>query len=297
MSPAPEKPLTVRELLTRTTEYLGGKGIPKPRVDAEWLLAEALDTDRLGLYLEHDRLPSDDQIGRLREMVRRRGGREPLQYILGWVQFHKINLDIGPGALCPRPETEVLVECALKRIEGVENPVVVDVGTGGGPIACAIAAARNDATVHATDVSPEALEWARRNVRNLKLTERVHLYEGDLAAPLKDVLAPGTCDLFTSNPPYVSTLARGELQPEVNEYEPPVALYSPGPRGTEIYPRLIAQAAELLKPGGAMVLEIAAGRHEDIREMIGASGLFGEIVFTPDLAGILRVAEASRTTA
>lgn len=275
-------PWTVRRLLTSTADFFTRKGIVKPRVEAEWLLAEVLGTDRLGLYLDHDRVPSADERARLREMVRRRGAREPLQHILGRAPFHRIELAIGPGAFCPRPETEILVDRALERLEEVQSPkvrdsgaehgakrIVVDLGTGSGAIACALAAACPDAFVYAVDLSPEALRWAARNVEQLALTDRVRLYEGDLTAPLAGILDPAGCDLVVANPPYVPVTERGRLPPEVEWFDPPLAVFSTGPAGTEIYPRLIAEAVKLLKAGGWLLVEVGAGQAQTVARLMG----------------------------
>ena len=218
---------TVRELLGPTREYLESKGVRSPRLDAEYLLAHVLGIKRLELYLDHDRPLEPAEVDRLRELVRRRGRREPLAYVLGSWGFYGLELRCDPRALVPRPETEVLVEHCLHLLEGADAPRIVDVGTGTGAIALALATRLPAATVTAIDVSPDALALAAENAAANGLADRVELLEGDLLAPV----AGRRFDLVVSNPPYVA--AEAEVDPEVDGYEPAaLAVYAgrPGPR-------------------------------------------------------------------
>ncbi len=293
-------PWSVRRLLAWMTEFFGGKGILKPRVDAEWLLAHVLGVERLALYMDAEREPDAPRLAELRELVKRRGRREPLQYLTGRCAFHEVELQIGPGAFIPRPETEILVQRALARLEenekpkgdGPARPLIVDIAAGCGCIACALAVARPDAVVQATDISPAALQWAQSNIESLGLDGRVILHEGDLAAPLDQVIEAATVDLLVSNPPYVAQHERDGLPPEVH-FDPPEALFA-GPDGTDLYPRLVDAAKGLLKPGGWLLVEIGATQADAVRGIIASAGGFGQITLTQDLAGLDRVLEARR---
>lgn len=293
-------PWSVRRLLAWMAEFFGSKGIRKPRVDAEWLLAHVLGVERLALYMDVEREPDAPQLTALRELVKRRGRREPLQYLTGHCAFHGVELQIGPGAFIPRPETEILVQRALARLEenektkkdGPARPLIVDIGAGCGCIACALAVARPNAAVQATDNSAAALQWAQTNIESLGLDGRVTLHEGDLAAPLDQVIEAATVDLLVSNPPYVARHERDDLPPEVH-FDPPEALFA-GPDGTDLYPRLVDAGKGLLKPGGWLLVEIGATQADAVRGIIASAGGFGQITLTQDLAGLDRVLEARR---
>ena len=232
---------TVRELLGPARDYLEQKGVPSPRLDAEYLLAHVLAVDRLALYLDHDRPLEPAEVDRLRELVRRRGRREPLAYLLGSWSFYGLDLACDSRALVPRPETEVLVERCLALLAGVEAPRIVDVGTGTGAIALALASRLPAAAVSAIDVSPGALALAAENAAANDLAERVELLEGDLLAPV----AGRELDLVASNPPYVAPGA--DVDPEVADYEPAVAVYAED-GGRAILERLASDALRRARP-------------------------------------------------
>jgi len=215
------------------------------------------------------------------ELLRRRESREPLAYILGEWGFRRLTLKVDPRVLVPRPETEVVVERALVHLRGLEEPRVLDVGTGSGAIALAIADEHPGARVTAVDSSPDALDVARENARKAGLDDRVQLSEHDL----KDGLPLGAFDLVVSNPPYVAPDEILELEPEVRHWEPRSALVGQG-----IAEQVAAAARSALRPEGWLVLETAAGTTERLVERIELLG-FGFVTVTPDLAGIDRVVE------
>ena len=277
---------TVRELLGPAREYLEGKGVPSPRLDAEYLLAHVLAVKRLDLYLDHDRPLEPAEVDRLRELVRRRGKREPLAYVLGSWSFYGLELHCDERALVPRPETEVLVERCLALLDGKEQPVIVDVGTGTGAIALALAARVPGAVVTATDLSPGALALAAENAAANGLDGRVEFAEGDLLEPV----AGRRFDLVASNPPYV---AQGqEVDPEVAEYEPALAVYAEHD-GRAILERLAADAPDVLLPGGSLAVEVAEGQAAWLAEHLGTLG-YREALITRDLRGVERIVEAQR---
>jgi release factor glutamine methyltransferase len=271
--------VTLAEVLGAAVENLHGKGVDSPRVDAELLLAKALGLSRVELYTHHDRPLTEAEQARVRALVERRGRREPLAYILGEWGFRRLILRTDARALVPRPETEIVVDRALAVLEGVDQPRIVDVGTGTGAIALALAQERPDAQVTATDASPDALALAQENAERLGLAIEL------VQAPLLDGLA-GPFDLVVSNPPYVGAEEIGTLQPEVRDWEPRAALLDRGQTAA------LAQAARrVFSPRGWILLEV----HE--REAKTVAGLLGELGYAAatisrDLAGCERVVEA-----
>jgi release factor glutamine methyltransferase len=272
--------VTVGEVLRRATEYLAGKGVESPRLDAEHMLGKVLGLSRIELYMHHDRPLEDSERDEFRELVRRRGDREPLAYVLGEWGFRRLTLKTDRRALVPRPETEVVVERCLALLDG-GTPRVLDVGTGTGAIALAIADELPSARVTAMDVSEDALSLARENLELTGINGRVRLVEHDLTSGL----GAGDFDLVVSNPPYVEPEELPTLQPEVRDWEPHVALVASG--ATE---KLAQAATEALRPGGWLVLEVAAGAGERVERLFSDLG-FEDVAITPDLAGRDRVAE------
>jgi release factor glutamine methyltransferase len=275
---------TVRELLGRTREYLEQKGVPSPKVDAEYLLAHVLAVKRLELYLDHDRPLEPAEVDRLRELVLRRGKREPLAYVLGSWSFYGLDLRCDARALVPRPETEVLVERCLALLDGTGASTIGDVGTGTGAIALALAARLPDASVTAIDLSPDALALAAENAAANGLAERVELLAGDLLAPV----AGRQFDLVASNPPYVAP--GDEVDPEVAGHEPALAVYAEDD-GRAILERLAVDARTVLSPGGHLAVEVGEGKAPWLAERLAALGYVASEV-TRDLRGVERVVTA-----
>ncbi len=280
--------MTAAALLEEAATALAAAGVPDPRWDAERLLRHVLGWDRAALVADpaHPVAPGDAT--RLRSLVARRASREPLQHILGVQAFWKHEFLVTPAVLVPRPDTEVLVETALRLVEGERRPVVVDVGTGSGCIALSIAAERPDAVVHATDVSPSALEVAVLNARRLGLEGRVAFHLGHLLGPLCGLEGggPAPC-LVVSNPPYVDPAERDRLAPEVRDHEPALALFPPGD-ALSVYRALAPAAAGLLARGGALAVEIGPLLAPGVREILESAGFEG-VAVVPDLAGRPRV--------
>ncbi|HYX77103.1 MAG TPA: peptide chain release factor N(5)-glutamine methyltransferase [Gaiellaceae bacterium] len=274
--------MTLGGALARATARLAEAGVDSPRLEAELLLARACDDcARALLYAELDRELTQEQEDAFGANVERRERREPLAYILGEWGFRRLTLKTDRRALIPRPETEIVVERALEHLQGIDEPRVLDVGTGTGAIALAIADEVPDARVTAIDVSPDALALARENLELARVNGRVRLVEHDLTFGLGDA----DFDVVVSNPPYVEPDELPMLQPEVRDWEPHVALVASG--ATE---QLAAAAREALRPGGWLVLETAAGAGERIERLFRKLG-FEEVAITPDLAGRDRVAE------
>ncbi|HXV95113.1 MAG TPA: peptide chain release factor N(5)-glutamine methyltransferase [Gaiellaceae bacterium] len=261
---------------------LEAAGVPSPRVDAELLVAGVLGVSRSELYVS-DRALGEAELARLGELVARRRAREPLAYVLGEWGFRRLLLSVDARALVPRPETEVVVERCLAGLRGIAEPRVLDVGTGTGAIALAIADEHPGARVVAVDRSEDALALARENLERTGLGDRVELRQGDLLAGLE-----GPFDLVVSNPPYVPREEYPELQPEIRLYEPYEAVV-----GDHVWERIARAALGVLPPGGRLVLECGDGQAAEVAEGLAALGYEG-VLRTPDLAGRDRAVEAHR---
>ncbi len=276
------------EVLTRTEGYLRGRGVPSPRLEAELLLCHVLDLPRLELYLLHDRPLREAELEALRALVRRRGQREPLDWILGRKAFHDLELSLEPGVLVPRPDTETLVEAALAWIpEGPDPVYVADVGCGSGAVGLAVARARPHVRVYATDIDEIALRVARANVERLELGDRVAVLRGDLLAP---VPADRPIDWVLSNPPYVASGDLPDLEPEVSQWEPRRALDG-GADGLDVYRRLVPEAARRARSG--LLVEVGQGQAGRVSGLFRRAGLTGLETWR-DLAGIQRVVGGRR---
>ena len=269
--------MTLGEVLRGATDYLAARGVENPRLDAEHLLSRALDLTRLELYTQHDRPLTEAERSAARELVQRRGQREPLAYVLGDWDFRRLTLATDARALVPRPETEIVVERCLALLEGIEAPRVIDVGTGSGAIALALKHERPDARVTATDVSAAALALARENAERLGL--EVTLVEADLLAGVT-----GSFDLVVSNPPYVLADELPGLEPEVRDWEPELALLAAGQTA-----RLAEAARGLLD--GWLVLEVHERLAGETAERLTNLG-YRAATISLDLGGRERVVEA-----
>jgi len=279
-------------LLRTAIGRLRRAGLAMARQDAERLLAEAIGTTRLGLYLEPDRVIPPEPLEEFRRLLDRRVLHEPLQYLVGWEEFRGLRLRVGPGVFIPRPETELVVERALALLP--DRPArTVDLGTGSGAIALALAAARPAVRVWAVERSAEARAWAEANVAGLGLGDQVVLLAGDLWAPLRGLGLEGTVDLVVSNPPYIPAEQLAELPEEVRAHEPLEALDG-GPGGLALHRRILEGAPALLRPGGVLLLEIGEGQTAPLAELAAAGGVFEAPAFHRDLVGIERVLEARR---
>jgi release factor glutamine methyltransferase len=277
-----EGPLSLGEVLRRSTDHLAAKGCETPRLDAELLLAHALVMKRIDLYMAFDRPMVSAELDAARALVARRAGREPVQHILGEWGFRRLTLSVDGRALVPRPETEVVVERCLALLAGCESPRVLDVGTGTGAIALAIADEHTGARVTGIDVSPDALALARENVERTGI--EIELAEHDLYAGLPI----GPWDLVVSNPPYIAASEADALAPEVRDWDPHVALFAEDAVGA-----VARGAVPVLRDGGALVLEVGDGQTAEVAALLGELG-FRDVRVTPDLAGRERVVEGLR---
>ena len=263
---------TLQDLVRRSAEFLEGKGITNGRREAEWIFAETLGLTRLELYTQFERPLDTDEVGRLRALVTRRGKREPLAYVLGNQPFRDLVLQVGPGVLTPRPETEELVGLILKevpaRMESGTAPCILDIGTGSGCIALALKKSRPAATVEATDASPAALAQARANAERLNLTVTFH--HGHLASHLA-----GPYAIIVANLPYIGEHELADCDPEL-VHEPREALFS-GPDGLTLIRELLSDLRRIA-PGGICWLEHGWRQGPAIRDLATAAGLSSTLI-------------------
>jgi release factor glutamine methyltransferase len=272
----------VRNTLALVTERLAAAGCESPRIDAEILVAHVLGTTRSALSLDSERELTSSEAASLDVLVRRREAREPLAYVVGEWGFRRLTLTVDSRVLVPRPETEVVVERCLALLAGQDEPRVLDVGTGSGGIALAVADEHPGARVTGVDTSKGALEVTGAN--RLRTGVAIELREWDLYRGLPD----GPWDLVVSNPPYVLPEEIDGLQPEVRDWEPREALVGLG--ATEAVAR---GAPDVLREGGALVLEVAAGDADRVSRLLGDLG-YVDVVTTQDLVGRDRVVEGVR---
>lgn len=285
---------TVGRLLEWTTEYLGGHGVDSPRLDAEVLLAGALDCRRIDLYTRFAEEPEESPRRTFRQWVRRRAAGTPVAYLVGHREFYSLSFQVTPDVLIPRPETELLVIALLdlaKRLPVGQPIAIADVGTGSGIVAVCAARHLAAAGVTAIDICPKALKVAKANAAEHDVARRIEFIESDLFAA---VPAERRFDFVVSNPPYVSAAELADTLPvDVRNYEPHIALLG-GPQGVEIIERLVPAAAERLHPGGHLLMEVSPMVHDAVRAILEADGRFelGETI--KDLARLPRVVQAKR---
>lgn len=285
--------MTILDVLRRSTDFLAERGVESPRLQVELLLSHVLKLPRLKLYLQFDRVLTDTELAPLRELVKRRGQREPLQHITGTAAFLGHELKVTRDVLVPRPETEVLAQLALARLSEhppdaaeASPPRVLDFGTGSGCLAIAMAAGCVSAEVHALDKSPAALALARENAALNQVAGRITFHEGDGFAALA-LTQPGPFDLIVTNPPYIPSAEIATLDPEVREFDPMLALDG-GADGLDCYRTLAAQAGAWLKPGGWLLAEFGDGQSAALTELFRLNGWRLEGV-EKDLSGRERV--------
>lgn len=277
--------MTLQEWVDKGAELLrAGPHPERARMDAELLLRHLLQQERAALLARWKERLHENEIARFVDLLERRKAGEPVQYIIGEAAFYGLSFRVTRDVLIPRPETEFLVEKVVGLCQGLPRPRIVDVGTGSGAIAVALAHDLPEAQVTAIDLSAAALAVAQENASRNGVGDRIRFLRGDLLAPV----AAECFDLVASNPPYVATADRGTLAVEVREFEPGTALFA-GVDGLSIYKRLIPQAADALISGGHVVLEIGYGQQQALGDLLRESG-FRDVEFVPDLQGIARVA-------
>ena len=289
---SPGDPWTILRMILWSAEYLTEKGVEAGRLDAEWLLSTALGVDRLQLYLQYDRPLSPEEREAFKPLLRRRASREPLQYIIGRSAFRQLELKTDPRVLIPRPETEVLVQEVLDWASAAGKSLgrVWEMGTGTGAVALSLAVEGACTTIVATDSSPDALSVAADNAERYDVSGLVEFREGSLFEPLEE---GEEFDVIVSNPPYIAEGEKGELQPEVRDWEPPEALFA-GEDGLDVIRQLVAGAPEHLLAGGFLALECGLGQAERIATDLNGTGAFAAVRIRPDLTGRPRFVIAER---
>jgi release factor glutamine methyltransferase len=278
---------TIREVLDWTTQDFAGRGIASPRLDAELLVAKALGTDRVGLYLDLNRPLVDQERSAIRPLVARRREREPVAYILGHRDFYGRRFKVTPDVLIPRPDTETLVEHALECIPEDAPCRVLDVGTGSGAIAVTIAAERPLAQVTATDISEAALTIASENAERLEVAGRIRFDRANLLS------GAGQYDVIVSNPPYITVSDMKTLQAEVREYEPVTALEA-GEDGLDVVRALLATAEPVTANGAQMLIEVGSGQAAAVVDFAAEHNAWRLVAVYPDLNRIERVVHLRR---
>ncbi|MCX6344696.1 MAG: peptide chain release factor N(5)-glutamine methyltransferase [Armatimonadetes bacterium] len=264
---------------------LADAGVESPLLDAQLLMAHAINGSRLGVIAHPERAMSVSEYEQYVEAINKRADRCPLAYILGHREFYGIDMIVGSGVLIPRQETELLVDECIARLRGKQNCIIADIGVGSGAIAVALAANIGDAKVYGTEISADALKVAQANIEKHGLSDQIVLLTGDFALPI--IEADLLCDAIVSNPPYIPSKDIESLEPEVKFYEPLLALDG-GEDGLSAYRRLYPECFGILEDGGFLMFEIGIGEADCVREIAENAG-YGAIEVLCDLAGIERV--------
>ena len=279
---------TIQRLLAWTTDFFRERGIESPRLDAEVLLSALLGRDRMYLYVHFDEPLEPEELARFRGYVKERAAHVPLAYVLGQREFMGLDFRVTRDTLIPRPDTEILAQCAVDflraRLEAGATATIADIGTGTGAIALSTLHYTEGTRADAVDISPAAAAVARENAEMLGLTERIDIHVGDLLAPL----AGRRYDMILSNPPYIPTADIAGLMPEVRSYEPHLALDG-GTDGLNIYRRLMADAPALLNEGGAIAVEVGIDEAAAVAALAMAHSRIVRTETLKDLGGIERV--------
>jgi len=287
---------TVRRLLEWTSPFFERKGIDSPRLSAELLLAHVLAVPRIKLYTDYERILDPKHLSAYRELVRRAAEEEPVAYLTGRAHFFNLEFHVTRDVLIPRPDTETLVENVIQLIRrqpGLEAPRILDLCTGSGCIAAAIAHNIKEAVIVATEISEPAVAIARDNLGRLGLAERVTVEQGDLFEPLDRLVDRYPFHLLVANPPYIPSGQIPQLDRSVREYEP-VAALDGGLDGLAVHRRILAEAPSRLLPGSRIFLEIAFDQAEAARQVAAEYAEFADVRILKDQAGNDRVLTARR---
>ncbi|MGL1935223.1 MAG: peptide chain release factor N(5)-glutamine methyltransferase [Fibrobacterales bacterium] len=257
---------TILEIINKTTTFFESKGIDNAKYDAQHLIAFGLGVQRMDLYLKFDQPLKEEELTALRPLVGRRGNREPLQHIVGTSGFRNLDLTCDSRALIPRPDTEGIVDIVSEQCTGKENLSILDIGVGTGAIILSIAQEITGHTYTGTDISTEALSLARENAQQNSLTDQVQFLQADLFSS-ESLKSQGPFDIIVSNPPYITSQVITELEPEVKEYDPMLALDG-GTTGLDWYTRFFNEVTPFLKDEGFIVLEIGYDQKQALTEII-----------------------------
>ena len=285
--------MTLAEAINKAASILSAHGVSNARLDAEVLLRFILDRDRTWLITHANEPLAGDKRKLFEDAVDRRAKREPLQYITGRQEFWGFEFTVTPDVLIPRPETELVVESAIRTAGKRPGLTIIDLCTGSGCIAVSLAKELPGARIFATDVSEKALSVARENAGSHDVSSRIRFLEGDLFEPLEELDIRGRVDIITANPPYIRSGDLRSLQPEVRDFEPETALIA-GPGGKEIHQKIIDSAPTFLKRHGALIMEMGEGQAKGLIEIVNENGRYAAPEILKDLAGIDRVIVAKK---
>lgn len=288
MAQPPTAPLHLRDILGQSIAYLTRKQVDSPRLSAELMIAHALGIQRLELYLDLDRPLFDHELAKIRPLLARRGTGEPVAYILGHKEFYGLKFTVSPDVLIPRPETELAVDLVCGLISAGDHIAFADVGTGSGALAVALLVNLPCSRCLAVDLSAKALAIARMNSIAHQVIDRISFVQADLLSPVH----ARAFDLIVANPPYLGDAELATISPEVAGFEPRHALIA-GPRGDELFPPLAAQAMDLLKHGGHLLMEVGHTQADFVAQTIAdLSGKWKSISKHKDYAGVNRYVQA-----
>jgi release factor glutamine methyltransferase len=273
-TPGNETVWTVGKLLQWTAQWFNDRQVEGGRLAAELLLARALSCRKIELYTRYESVPTDQQRAAFRDLVRQAGQHTPIAYLLGTREFFSLEFEVSPAVLVPRPETEALVQRAIDlcRQEPSRTWKILDVGTGSGCVAIAIAKYAANSNLVASDISAEALAIANANAARHSLDGRLRLVQADLAAVPTDARPENGFDIIVSNPPYVAEAVWATLPPNIRNHEPKIALTPPSGDGLEMYRRLASEAPAVLSPAGRLLAEIGHDQHAAVQEVFAAAG-------------------------
>ncbi len=283
----PEEPWTILKLLQWTTDYFKRNNVAEPRASAELLLAHVLSKDRLFLYLNYDRPMETGELAAFRTYIKRRLAGEPNQYITGTQEFWSLPFRVNPNVLIPRPETELLVEVVLEFLRSSDSNIsILDLGTGSGAIAIALARELSGVRIVATDLSMAALQLARENARMNQVDEKIHFVRSDMFAAIS--ISSQKFTVVVTNPPYVSHAEFSKLAREIRDYEPRGALDG-GPDGLTAIKYIIKEASTVLCQTGALIMEMGADQAESVSTLVRDSQHYQSYRIIKDYSGIDRV--------
>ena len=278
------------DLLMTAAEYLKKKGFEHSRLEVERMLGSVLDLSRLNLYMDYEREITEQELERFRELVKRRVAHEPLQYIIGKTSFREVEIKTDHRALIPRPETEILVQAAVEFLRNRENPLIADLGTGTGSIALSVVYELPGTRAIAVDISDDALILARHNARRLGVEHMITFVSGDM---LKGLEGRGPFDAILSNPPYVRSGDIEELESEVRDYEPAIALDG-GSEGLDYVNAIASDAHEFLKSDGLLLIECDSNQVSYVTSILEKTHSYAAIDRVKDLTGKERIVRAHR---
>jgi len=295
MSETPEQTWNIKQLLDWTTDFFSKSTIGNARLEAEVLLAEALDCQRIELYTRFDEQPPTQQLTEFRAWVKRRAAGEPVAYLAGYREFYSLRFQVDSNVLIPRPETEHLVVAAVEFTKNLESdPIrIIDVGTGSGCIAVTLATLIENCKIAATDISEPALEIAKSNAALHAVDTKIHFFTGDLLDALPQGSSP--VHLIVSNPPYIGQLEISTVDDQVKNHEPDIALFS-GDHGTEIIQRLVDDAAQFLLPDGALMFETSPIIMDRCVEFVRNNAAYSDVRVMKDYSGHDRIVVATRSS-